>query len=174
MYFHISLPLNSSKIHTLSFKKKSTESNLCCPYTHECTGVWLTCKKGHTKKTEFPSPRSYQFAKSSSVRGSSSSPSSLCMLWLQLLSQALHVCVKSRKHCHAPSLALRIFLSPLLQWTLSLGRRVCDTNMPFRGEHSATPHFLHLDRLWFSVLIMVYWKKAVFLITFKSDTNLWV
>lgn len=123
MHFHINLPLNSSKIHSLfithltlcHLKKKSTESNLCCPYTLECTGVWLTCKKDHTKKTEFPSPRSYQFAESSSIRGSSSSPSSLCVLWLQFLSQALQVRVKSRKHCHAPSLALSILLSPLLQ-----------------------------------------------------------
>lgn len=167
MHFHTNLPLNSSKIHSLfityltlcHLKKKSTESNLCCPYTLECTGVWLTCKKDHTKKTEFPSPRSYQFAESSSIRGSSSSPSSLCVLWLQFLSQALQVRVKSRKLCHSPSLALSILLSPLLQRTLSLGRRVCDTNMSFRDERSATPYLLHLDRLWFCVLIMVYWKK---------------
>lgn len=37
---------------------------------------------------------------------------------------------------HPPPLALTIFLCPLPQWPLSLGRKECDLGVPFGAEHS--------------------------------------
>lgn len=55
------------------------------------------------------------------------------------------------------SLALSIWL-PRLQWSLSLGRRGYDTEVPFKAEKSTVHHSLHTAQLWFSVLIDTYCK----------------
>lgn len=48
-----------------------------------------------------------------------------------------------------------LFLSPLLQWSLSLWRTARVMYVPFGTEHSGVSYFLHFIQLWVSGLITI-------------------
>lgn len=106
-----------------------------------------------------------------------SSPSILefCLAWPciglvhAVYSMWVHVCthpIMFGKHYFAVVIhylqALTMFLLPLLQWHLRLGRRECNTDGLFNTEHSTVSYFLHVKQLWISVLITIFYKKRSF------------
>lgn len=75
----------------------------------------------------------------------------LCMLSQSLWVNICNFSPVSRKlfPCsHLPPLALKIFLAPLLQWSLSLGRKGCNISVPFMSEHPTVSYSLYLDQKW--------------------------
>lgn len=57
------------------------------------------------------------------------------------------------------SLALKIFLSHLLRYSLSL-RGEFKIDVSFEGEHTTVTYFLHVKYLWFSVFTPPPLQKA--------------
>lgn len=62
-------------------------------------------------------------------------------------------------HCFYLPLALRTFLPPFSQLSLSLGQRHCNIDFPFRAELAAIFYPLHVDQLFISVLTGICCKK---------------
>jgi hypothetical protein len=80
---------------------------------------------------------------------------------LSMLSQLLWVHINAAalwylKDMWAPIIFCSyIFLPLLLQWSLSVGRRECGIEVPFKTERS---YSLNLGQSWVSMLITIYWK----------------
>lgn len=47
-----------------------------------------------------------------------------------------------------PSCSHSLSTSPIPQLSLSLGRRGCDTDIPFQAERSVASDYLHFEQLW--------------------------
>lgn len=62
--------------------------------------------------------------------------------------------------CHPPLQAFTIFLTPVWQWFLSLGKMRYDMDIPLRDEHSTTFYFLRAGQLRIFVCVFFYWQTS--------------